>query len=202
MEILDKMLKKKNVEEIVDVGIETKKPEATYQILDDYYIKEPYSKINIVKSPELGEGLYYYSIEDPLSPTENDTYQKLMKILSKELEPPTEESVSPTQYVLEQAQVLVKKYERSLGKYDETTWSKIYYYVVRDLAGYGPLDAIMHDPEIEDISCNGVDSPLYVWHRKWESIPTNLTFVDGQILNDFIVKLAHKRTKHISRQQH
>ncbi len=201
MEILDKLLKKKNVEEVVDVGIQTKKPEPTYQILDEYYIKEPYSKINIVKSPELGEGLYYYSIEDPLSPSENDTYQKLMKILSKELEPPTEEGVSPIQYVLEQSKILVKKYERSMGKFDETTWSKIYYYVVRDLAGYGPLDAIMYDPEIEDISCNGVNAPLYVWHRKWESIPTNLTFTDGQTLNDFIVKLAHKSTKHISSAQ-
>lgn len=201
MEILDKLLRKKSVEETVDVGIQTKKPESTYQILDNYYIVEPYSKINIFKSPELGEGLFYYSIEDPLNAQENDTYQKLMKILSKELEPPTEDDVVPTQYVLEQAKNFVKKYERSLGKYDETTWSKIYYYIVRDLAGYGSLDAIMHDQNIEDISCNGVDAPLYVWHRKWESIPTNIMFTDGQTLNDFIVKLAHKSTKHISSAQ-
>lgn len=201
MGIIEKLLKKEKPDVAEEVGVETKLPDINFEIVDEYYINEPYSKINIFKSQGLSEELYYYSIEDPLSDSENDTYQKLMKIMSKELEPPTEEGISPRKYVLEQAKNLVKKYERSLGKYDETTWKKIYYYVVRDLAGYGPLDAIMHDGEIEDISCNGVDAPLYVWHRKHESIPTNLMFTDGQTLNDFIVKLAHKSTKHISSAQ-
>jgi flagellar protein FlaI len=201
MGIIEKLLKKEKPDVAEKVGVETKLPDINFEIVDEYYINEPYSKINIFKSQGLSEELYYYSIEDPLSDSENDTYQKLMKIMSKELEPPTEEGISPRKYVLEQAKNLVKKYERSLGKYDETTWKKIYYYVVRDLAGYGPLDAIMHDGEIEDISCNGVDAPLYVWHRKYESIPTNLMFTNGQTLNDFIVKLAHKSTKHISSAQ-
>ena len=201
MGIIEKLLKKEKSDIAEEVGVETKLPDINFEIVDEYYINEPYSKINIFKSQGLSEELYYYSIEDSLSASENDTYQKLMKIMSKELEPPTEEGISPRKYVLEQAKNLVKKYERSLGKYDETTWKKIYYYVVRDLAGYGPLDAIMHDGEIEDISCNGVDAPLYVWHRKYESIPTNLMFTNGQTLNDFIVKLAHKSTKHISSAQ-
>jgi archaeal flagellar protein FlaI len=198
---LGNIFKKNANQEPEKIGIETKKGEVNYQVVDHYFINEPYSTINIYKSTELGEGLFYYSIEDPLTSEETQTYEKLMKILSKELEPPTDDELSPSQYVLDQAKNLVKKYERSLGAYDETTWNKIYYYVVRDLAGYGPLEAIMHDPEIEDISCNGVDSPLYVWHRKWESIPTNLMFTDAQTLNDFIVKLAHKSTKHISSAQ-
>ena len=201
MGIIDKLLKKEKTDVVEEIGVKTKLPDINFEKVDEYYINEPYSKINIFKSKDLSEELYYYSIEDPLNDTENDTYEKLMKIMSKELEPPTEEGISPRKYVLEQAENLVKKYERSLGKYDETTWNKIYYYVVRDLAGYGPLDAIMHDGEIEDISCNGVDAPLYVWHRKYESIPTNLMFTNGQTLNDFIVKLAHKSTKHISSAQ-
>jgi archaeal flagellar protein FlaI len=201
MGIMEKLLKKEKVEVSEEVGVKTKLPEIDFEKVDEYYINEPYSKINIFKSKGVSEELYYYSIEDPLNDSETDTYQKLMKIMSKELEPPTDEGISPREYVLDQAQILVKKYERSLGKYDETTWKKIYYYVVRDLAGYGPLDAIMHDNEIEDISCNGVDAPLYVWHRKHESILTNLSFIDGQTLNDFIVKLAHKSTKHISSAQ-
>jgi flagellar protein FlaI len=37
-----------------------------------------------------------------------------------------------------------------------------------------------------------------VWHRKYESIPTNVTFLDDQTANDYIIKLAHRSSKHIS----
>jgi flagellar protein FlaI len=88
-----------------------------------------------------------------------------------------------------------------LGKFTIDEWDRIFYYVVRDLTGYGPLQAIMEDPWIEDISCNGLDAPIYIWHRKYESIPTNITFTSNQTLNDFLVKLAHKSGKHISSAQ-
>src|SRR4030042_6068014 len=119
MGIIEKLLKKEKTDVVEEIGVKTKLPDINFEKVDEYYINEPYSKINIFKSKDLSEELYYYSIEDPLNDTENDTYEKLMKIMSKELEPPTEEGISPRKYVLEQAENLVKKYERSLGKYDE-----------------------------------------------------------------------------------
>ncbi|MEE9519392.1 MAG: type II/IV secretion system ATPase subunit, partial [bacterium] len=87
---------------------------------------------------------------------------------------------------------------RALGGHSRNGWNKIFYYAVKNIAGYGPLHAIMLDPNIEDISNNGLNSPVYVWHRKYESIPTNVTFLDDQTANDYIVKLAHRSSKHIS----
>ncbi|MFQ6053004.1 MAG: type II/IV secretion system ATPase subunit, partial [Candidatus Bathyarchaeia archaeon] len=84
------------------------------------------------------------------------------------------------------------------GKLDEESWSRVLYYLVRDVAGYGPLDPLMRDPNIEDISCNGLHKLIFVWHRKYESIPTNIGFNDERVYNDFIIKLAHKGSKHIS----
>lgn len=184
-----------------DVGVSIQEPDEGYQVVDEYHVKEPFSKVSIFKSAKLGAGLHYFSIEYPLVEDEYETYQKVVKILSKELEPPTEEGVEPERYVFEQAERIAEKYYRSLGKFDRMGWERIFYYVVRDLAGYGPLDPIMNDPNIEDISCNGVNVPLYVWHRKHESIPTNIRFTSEQTLNDFIVKLAHKSSKHISSAQ-
>lgn len=184
-----------------DVGVSIEEPEEGYQVVDEYHVNEPFSKVSIFKSAKLGAGLHYFSIEYPLGEDEYETYQKMVKILSKELEPPTEEGVDPKKYVFEQAERIAEKYYRSLGKFDQDGWERIFYYVVRDLAGYGPLDPIMNDPNIEDISCNGMDVPLYVWHRKHESIPTNIMFTSEQTLNDFIVKMAHKSSKHISSAQ-
>ena len=65
---------------------------------------------------------------------------------------------------------------------DPETQGKLLYYVVRDNLGFGKIDALMHDPLIEDISCDGVNVPIYIWHRKFESIPTNIRFETAKSL--------------------
>jgi len=202
MEILGRFKKRIHEDRIkVDKGVNIFEAKPEYEIITEYFIEKPNSKIKILVSQELGEGLHYYVEEAPLSSEQYGTYEKIVRILSKEFESPTEEHVDPKEYVFEQAEIIAEKYHRSLGKFSMEQWDQIFYYVVRDLIGYGPLQAIMGDPDIEDISCNGVDMPVYVWHRRYESIPTNITFTSEQALNDFLVKLAHRGSKHISSAQ-
>jgi len=181
------------------IHIERVKPE--YTIIEEYDVKAPNSRVKIVTSPELGEGLHYYVEETELNEAQYDTYQKIVRILSKEFTSPPDEYMDPQEYVYRQAEIIAEKYHKSLGKFTMEQWDTIFYYVVRDLTGYGPLQTIMDDPRIEDISCNGVDMPIYIWHRKYESIPTNIIFKSHHYLNDFLVKLAHKSGKHISSAQ-
>jgi flagellar protein FlaI len=72
------------------------------------------------------------------------------------------------------------------------------YFIVRDFLGYGKIDPLMKDPLIEDISADGVQIPIYVWHRDYESMPTNIIFNDSEELNSFIVRLAYMARKNIS----
>ena len=51
---------------------------------------------------------------------------------------------------------------------------------------------------IEEISCDGTNIPLYVWHREFESIPTNIIFETDKELNNFARKVAYLGGKHIS----
>ncbi|NIO22046.1 MAG: type IV secretory pathway protein [Candidatus Aenigmarchaeota archaeon] len=74
---------------------------------------------------------------------------------------------------------------------------KLKYYLVRDLINYGKIDPFMHDYMVEDISCDGPDIPVYIWHRQRESIPTNVVFEEND-LNSFIVRLAYLAGKHIN----
>jgi flagellar protein FlaI len=195
----DKIQKESEETGIEPVIIEKAKPE--YKIIDEYYVNIPNSKIKIVSSPELGEGIHYFVEEIQLDDAQHDTYLKIVRILSKEFTSPTGEHVDPKEYVYEQAEIIAEKYHKSLGKFTIEQWDSVFYYVVRDLTGYGPMQTIMEDPWIEDISCNGLDVPIYIWHRKYESIPTNIIFQSNQTLNDFLVKLAHKSGKHISSAQ-
>ncbi len=56
----------------------------------------------------------------------------------------------------------------------------------------------MRDPNIEDISCDGVDKAVYIWHRNFESIETNIQFEDDETLDNMVVKLVHMAGKHVS----
>src|SRR5437899_7560103 len=56
----------------------------------------------------------------------------------------------------------------------------------------------MTDPQVEDVSCDGVRVPLYIYHRKYGSIPSNLRFENAEELDSFVVWLAQRSGKHIS----
>jgi len=171
---------------------------ATYILVDSYWVKEPYAKVNIVSLPELGGAYAYYVDEVKLSRDEMRICDKLIDILSAELKPPEADVEDVKQYVLDEARRLSRKYRIALGGLTEDSWSRILYYIERNLTGFGPIHVMMEDYNIEDISCEGVGRPVYVWHRMYESLQTNLIFIDESSLDDFIVKLAHIGGKHIS----
>ena len=56
----------------------------------------------------------------------------------------------------------------------------------------------MRDQNIEDISCNGTGIPIYVWHKYYESIPTNINYHTREELDTFITRLAYKAGHQIS----
>src|SRR3989454_641547 len=75
---------------------------------------------------------------------------------------------------------------------------RVLYYVYRDFIRYGPIDVVMTDIQVEDVSCDGVRVPLYIYHRKYGSIPSNLKFDNAEELDSFVVWLAQRSGKHIS----
>lgn len=166
------------------------------RVIERYYTQKPYARAVILSKPELGGAKAYHLEEVELSAKERDTLTRLVDILGKELEPPKED-VNPKSYVLNEARRLAKKY-RPAGKLDEESWGKVLYYIERDLLGFGKIHGLINDPAIEDISLNGLGIPVYVWHRKYESMPTNLTFTEEKALDNLIIKLTHLGGKHVS----
>jgi flagellar protein FlaI len=169
-----------------------------FVIVDEYPVESPYSKVMIIQYPEKGESLNYRCVERPLGDKEKAAYSRMQKIVSKELKPPQSKEVDPKDYLRDQIQFFQNKYRKSMGDLTEEQKVNVNYYLERDLIGYGPLHVLLNDPQIEDISCNGLNTPIYVWHRKYESIPTDISFTSNIDLNNFITKLAHKSGKHIS----
>jgi flagellar protein FlaI len=75
---------------------------------------------------------------------------------------------------------------------------KMRYFVERDFWGYKKIDALLKDENVEDVSCNGYGSPVYVYVPEFESIPTNIMFSGEEELDDFILYLVQKGGKSIS----
>ena len=80
----------------------------------------------------------------------------------------------------------------------ESSKDKIFYHLFRDFLGYGRIDIIMHDDGIEDISCDGYKTPIFIYHRKYEAIETNVYFSGEGELTSFIVLLCQISGKQIS----
>ena len=178
-------------------GVELLPVKEGWKVVEEYWVVEPYAKVKIVEIPELGGQKAYYAEEVQLTEGERRAVDKLIDILSVELEPPASFETDVRQHILEQARRLAEKY-RSAVRVPKASWGKVLYYVERDLVGYGPIEVLMRDYKLEDVSCDGVDRPVHVWHRDYESIPTNIVFRGRDALREFVVKLAHMAGKHIS----
>ncbi len=167
------------------------------KVIEKYPIYEPFAQVIIVQDPKTGEHKYILD-ELQLDQLERNVYNRILEILLAEIESPKEEIADPRKFFAEEAKKIVDKYRISLGWLPDVSWYKILYHAERDLVGFGKIDPLMRDPNIEDISCDGVNKPVYIWHRNHESIETNLQFENDEGLDNMVVKLVHMAGKHVS----
>jgi flagellar protein FlaI len=164
-----------------------------YQIYPD----NPDVFVGIQRDKETG-GFRYIVVEPRLTQYERDVYKRLTRLLIDELEvdmAKLKNNKMAEKYLVEEAKMLAKKYKISVVP---DAYKKIAYYFTRDYLKLGKIEVLMNDPRIEDVSCDGPNIPLYIWHREYESIPTNVMFQSDEELNTFASKLAYISGKHIS----
>lgn len=168
-----------------------------YNVVERTSLYEPFAHAVIVQNPSTGEFKYILD-ELQLDTFEREIYNKILEVLLAEIKSPREEIKSPREFFDIEAKKIVDKYRISLGWLPDVSWSKIIYHAERDLVGFSHIDALMRDENIEDISCDGVNRQVYIWHRKYENLETNMSFKDDEELDNLIVKLVHMSGKHVS----
>ncbi len=78
------------------------------------------------------------------------------------------------------------------------SYLKIMYYIYRDFVGLNELEPMMNDYFIEDVECNGLNTPVYIVHRKYRNIRTSLIYNDINKMAAFVEKLAQKCGRYVS----
>ena len=72
--------------------------------------------------------------------------------------------------------------------------------LLRDIIGYGEIDPLIQDDNLEEIMINGIDKPVFVYHRKYGMMKTNITFSDEKELTDLIDSIARQINRRIDQE--
>ncbi|DAC72404.1 MAG TPA: secretion system protein E [Thermoplasmata archaeon] len=164
--------------------------------LECYPVIEPFAFVKILKDTSSLDK-FYKVIEPQLSEPEHNSLEFIQETLMHSIDIRLDEldAKKVEAFLIERIDHIIKDYKM---KVDDMLKTKILYYVKRDFLWYGKIDPLMRDPNIEDISCDGSCLPIFLYHRKYGSLRSNIQFSDEVILSEFVVKLAQKCGKHIS----
>jgi len=162
-----------------------------------YPLLEPYAYAHIYFNREKNN-LMYEVIEPILSKEEKEVlsyvYQGLKEILVVKLS-----EIENIEKVIDYLERSVKFILKELGiQISEKTYEKIIYYVFRDFYGYGKIEPLMRDPFIEDIECSGSNIPIYVVHRIFGNLETNIIFESDDEIREIIEKFALRSGRYVS----
>ncbi|MFQ6068840.1 MAG: secretion system protein E, partial [Candidatus Bathyarchaeia archaeon] len=178
------------------LGLKRRGAPEGYIEVEAYPLKPPFSYASIVRNEATAELLYIVD-ELPLEKEEKEAYDRMKNVLEYELKAPEgEESLSESFH--RQLPIIAANHPKTFMGISPIGIRKIQYYLERNIVGYGKIDPLMHDPYVEDVSCGGISKPIFLWHRVYENIKTNIFFNTEEELNDFVMKMVHKAGKHVS----
>jgi flagellar protein FlaI len=167
-----------------------------YAELESYPLIAPFSYARIVQDEGTSELLYVVD-ELQMSKAEKESYAQMKNVLESELKAPVGEESMHDSFT-RQLPKIVEDNQKVFEGISPIGVKKIQYFLERDIVGYGRIDPMMNDPNVEDVRCGGINKPIFLWHRKYENIKTNVFSGEEEELNDFVMKIVHKSGKHIS----
>ncbi len=162
-----------------------------------YMLIPPYASAHIYWNNKINE--LVYDIEEPLlQDSEKDVLEKLEKAMIEliNINVAIENTLeATTSYIDKTARLLIDELNIPVS---HETYSRIFYYLFRDFIGMNEVDPLLRDYFIEDIECNGVDTPVFIVHRVYRNLKTNLVYHDIDQLASFVEKMAQRAGRYIS----
>ncbi|MBM3247799.1 type II/IV secretion system ATPase subunit, partial [Candidatus Pacearchaeota archaeon] len=162
-----------------------------------YVVLSPYVSVHVYWSNTDKE--LKYEVEEPIL---NENQKELLK----KVEDAMVEMINVNVIVDNTQEALVKYINKTardlidqlgLGV-SEDDFYKIFYYLYRNFVGLNEIEPLIKDYFIEDIECNGFGTPIYIVHRVYKNIKTNIIFNDVERLTSFVEKISQRCGKYIS----
>lgn len=159
-------------------------------------VNPPYSYARVSYNDRTKEYLYE-GIEPQLSTHEQELQRHLKETLTRIIggEVATMNASEKRAYLRGEVESYLKSRDLQLSP---LSTERLVYYILRDFVGFGAVDVLIADIQVEDISCDGVGVPLFVFHTRFESVKTNVKFETEEELNSFVIMLGQRCTKAVS----
>ena len=164
-----------------------------HEEIERYWLNAPFAFVSINYNPETDEHIYHI-VEPSLTDVEADLLDRLFEDIRGPLIYRDSVDDNPEQALREELRDRLEEYGVVI---DAETFYRLFYYLYRSFLGYGLIDPLMHDPNIEDISCDGSNLPIFVYHDGYTDIETNVVFEEEE-LNNFVIQLAQRSGRHVS----
>jgi flagellar protein FlaI len=161
-----------------------------------YPVNEPFAYIRIIY--DNNSHVYNYNVIEPvLSPAESELLVELQQRLFETLDVNTKDMTRDMarKALRDAVDGIIIDYGIKLTAVSR---EKILYHIEKEFLGDGLIDPLMHDKYIEDISCDGLNTPIFVYHTSYESTQTNLMYTSTPKLDSFVTRLAQRAGKYIS----
>ena len=162
-----------------------------------YTLISPYVSVHIYWDKQTSE--LVYEIEEPIL-TEDE--KSILKTLGDSLSEMVninaliqKTTESMIEYIEQTSRTLI---EELALKISEESYKKMFYYLFRNFIGLNEIEPLIKDYFIEDIECNGVDTPIYIIHRVYRNIKTNVKYNSIDTLSSFVEKLAQRCGRYVS----
>jgi flagellar protein FlaI len=167
-------------------------PETEVEV-DRYWVNAPFAYVVVTYDQEESE--HYYNVVEPdLDSFELELLSRIKTDIRAPLMYQSPDEGGAEQELITQLKRLVETYGIEIGM---RTFHSLFYYLKRDFRGFGKLDPLLEDQHIEDISCDGYDLPIFVYHDNYTDIETNISFGEDE-LDNFVIRLAQQSGQHIS----
>jgi flagellar protein FlaI len=162
-----------------------------------YPLIEPFVHVNIKWDPGTKE-LMYVVVEPKLDEKDKKLIERiseaLIEIVEVELTAIQKEGTA-IGYLETQIKKVLKEFGIDIVA---KQYTRIMYYIYRNFVGFNEIEPLLQDPNIEDISCDGTNTPIYIIHRKFGSLKTNIIFDELEYLREFVIKLAERCDRYVS----
>lgn len=162
-----------------------------------YMLISPYASAHIFFDTNLLE--LVYEVEEPnLNEEEKSLLVKIEEGMKEVINinvlvERTQEAM--IEYLDKTARFLISELSLNIS---ESSYRKMFYYLFRDFIGFNEIEPLTKDYFIEDIECNGVNTPVYIVHRIYRNLRTNIVYKDLDYLASFVEKLSQRCGKYIS----
>ncbi|MFV9676222.1 MAG: hypothetical protein ACNYVW_00990 [Methanosarcinales archaeon] len=174
------------------ISTEEQEQEDEGEYREKYPVIEPYAYVTITKDiPPL-----YKILEVQLTKGEEELLSELKTRLYATIDVSYSGVEDVEKLLKEKVDAIVA--DLSLGQtLTSDSLDKIFYYLKRDFLVFGKLDPLLNDTMSEDISADGPGIPVFIYHRTYHSIETNVIF-EKEELDSLIYKMAQRSETHIT----